>query len=579
MSSPYIVSARKYRPSTFASVVGQGALTRTLKNAIDSGRLAQAYLFCGPRGVGKTSCARIFAKTINCNQRTADGEACGQCDSCRDFERGVSYNVIELDAASNNGVDHMRSLTEQVNVPPASGKYRVFIIDEVHMLSTGAFNAFLKTLEEPPAYAVFILATTEKNKVLPTILSRCQTYDFSRITERDIAGQLKRVADAEGIATEPDALEVIARKADGAMRDALSIFDQVAAASAGNVTYAAAIENLNVLDYDIYFRFTDAFASGSVTDALLLYRRVRDAGFDARFFIAGLAGHVRNMLVALTPATATLLEVGEGAAERYTDMARLFDAPWYYRALELLQECDLNYREASDKQLLTELTLIRLCQLRAPVQTPASAAEDNEPLKAIAPQKNHEQHATETPQSNYHAPVTATVATPPPPPRPRAAARPQGRSIRFNSVAGSGTTDEAAAPKADPPAEASPHNAAPASPDRLEKAWRGFIETNPDKKLLLTAMRRSLPEHLEGARYQLSVYNQAQLQEAENNLTLLADYLRQSTGCPALTLSVREQAPEQRPRHLTPAEMLAEMVKKNPSAARLLTLIDGEQLS
>lgn len=319
MSSPYIVSARKYRPSTFASVVGQTALTRTLKNAIESGRLAQAYLFCGPRGVGKTSCARIFAKTINCEHRTPDGEACGQCDSCRDFERGVSYNVIELDAASNNGVNEMRSLTEQVNVPPATGHYRVFIIDEVHMLSTGAFNAFLKTLEEPPSYAVFILATTEKNKVLPTILSRCQTYDFARITERDIAGQLHRVADAEGITVEDAALEVIARKADGAMRDALSIFDQVAAASGGNVTYSAAIESLNVLDYDVYFRFTDAFAKGDVPASLLLYNQVRDAGFDARFFVNGLAGHVRNLLVARSPETAALLEVGEEGAGRPED--------------------------------------------------------------------------------------------------------------------------------------------------------------------------------------------------------------------------------------------------------------------
>ena len=290
----YIVSARKYRPSTFRSVVGQQALTHTLKSAIESDRLAHAYLFCGPRGVGKTSCARIFAKTINCLNPTADHEACNQCESCVAFNEQRSYNIVELDAASNNSVDDIRNLIDQVRIPPQIGRYRVFIIDEVHMLSQQAFNAFLKTLEEPPAHAIFILATTEKHKIIPTILSRCQIYDFSRITVHDIVEQLQYIASQEGITAEHSALNVIAQKADGAMRDALSIFDQVAAASEGNITYQSTIANLNVLDPDYYFRLVEAFKNCDVPEALLIYKDVRDHGFDSKFFINGLAQHLRD---------------------------------------------------------------------------------------------------------------------------------------------------------------------------------------------------------------------------------------------------------------------------------------------
>lgn len=589
MSSPYIVSARKYRPSTFASVVGQTALTRTLKNAIESGRLAQAYLFCGPRGVGKTSCARIFAKTINCEHRTPDGEACGQCDSCRDFERGVSYNVIELDAASNNGVNEMRSLTEQVNVPPATGHYRVFIIDEVHMLSTGAFNAFLKTLEEPPSYAVFILATTEKNKVLPTILSRCQTYDFARITERDIAGQLHRVADAEGITVEDAALEVIARKADGAMRDALSIFDQVAAASGGNVTYSAAIESLNVLDYDVYFRFTDAFAKGDVPASLLLYNQVRDAGFDARFFVNGLAGHVRNLLVARSPETAALLEVGEEGAGRYLKTATTFPPQWYYKAMDILQSCDLNFREASDKQLLVELALIRLCQLVEP-ENPDDGGNAPEPLKSLrkspqqpAPSPSTSNSSTQLP-TNSTTPTLTNSSTQPPihayapklPKPPRTVVRHAGQSVRLSDLKNAGKQEQSQPKEVEATPE--PESDREVSKEALEKAWEEYLDANTDKKLLLTAMRRSLPTSLGGNRFELTVYNQAQLQEAEMNLVSLAEHLRKATGCPSLTLSVREQAPSERPRHLSPAETLADMVRRFPATGKLLELIDAEQI-
>ena len=314
--SDYIVSARKYRPATFRSVVGQKNLTSTLKNSIESGRLAQAYLFCGPRGVGKTSCARIFAKTINCLSPDAEGEACGQCASCKAIEMGNSFNLVELDAASNNSVDDIRQVTEQVNIPPQVGRYRVFIIDEVHMLSTQAFNAFLKTLEEPPAYAVFILATTEKHKVIPTILSRCQIYDFKRITIDDMAEHLAYVASCEGIEADPKALGVIARKADGAMRDALSIFDQVAASTRGKMTYQAVTENLNVLDYDYFFRLVDGFAAGDVPEALLLYKEVRDKGFDSLFFVNSLAQHIRDLMVAADARTVSLLETPADVSER-----------------------------------------------------------------------------------------------------------------------------------------------------------------------------------------------------------------------------------------------------------------------
>ena len=297
----YIVSARKYRPSTFASVVGQRALTSTLKNAIATGRLAHSYLFCGSRGVGKTSCARIFAKTINCQNPSADGEACNECDSCRAFNDGNSMNIIELDAASNNGVDDIRQLVEQVQTPPSTGRYRVFIVDEVHMLSAAAFNAFLKTLEEPPSYVIFILATTEKQKIIPTILSRCQIYDFNRITVGDMVEHLGYVASQEGITAEPAALNVIARKADGAMRDALSIFDQVAASSRGNITYQSTIDNLNVLDRNYYDRLLDCFLAGKTLEAWIIYKEIRDRGFDSHFFLTGLGDYFRDLMVSLSP--------------------------------------------------------------------------------------------------------------------------------------------------------------------------------------------------------------------------------------------------------------------------------------
>ena len=359
----YIVSARKYRPSTFESVVGQRALTTTLKNAIATQKLAHAYLFCGPRGVGKTTCARIFAKTINCMTPTADGEACNQCGSCVAFNEQRSYNIHELDAASNNSVDDIRQLVEQVRIPPQIGKYKVYIIDEVHMLSASAFNAFLKTLEEPPRHAIFILATTEKHKILPTILSRCQIYDFNRISVEDTVNHLSYVASKEGITAEPEALNVIAMKADGGMRDALSIFDQVVSFTGGNITYKSVIDNLNVLDYEYYFRLTDCFLENKVSDALLLFNDILNKGFDGSHFITGLSSHFRDLLVGKDPVTLPLLEVGASIRQSYQEQAQKCPLPFLYRAMKLCNECDLNYRISKNKRLLVELTLIQVAQL------------------------------------------------------------------------------------------------------------------------------------------------------------------------------------------------------------------------
>ncbi|MCI6727544.1 MAG: DNA polymerase III subunit gamma/tau [Bacteroidales bacterium] len=358
----YIVSARKYRPLTFDSVVGQRALTTTLKNAIASGKLAHAYLFCGPRGVGKTTCARIFARTINCLTPTETGEACGICESCKAFEQQRSFNIHELDAASNNSVEDIRSLIEQVRMPPQVGRYKVFIIDEVHMLSTAAFNAFLKTLEEPPAHAIFILATTEKHKILPTILSRCQIYDFNRMEVADIVGHLKHVAQQEGYDYEEEALSVIARKADGGMRDALSIFDQVAGYSEGHLTYRKVIEDLNVLDYDYYFKIVDQMLGKNIPAVMLTLNEILSKGFAANHFISGFASHLRDLLVSRDAQTLPLLEVSETVRTRYSEQAAKCRPQFLYRALRICNDCDLNYRTSSNKRLLVELTLIQVAQ-------------------------------------------------------------------------------------------------------------------------------------------------------------------------------------------------------------------------
>lgn len=362
----YIVSARKYRPLTFDTVVGQQALTQTLKNAVQSGKLAHAYLFCGPRGVGKTTCARIFAKAINCQSPTSDGEACNECESCKSFNEQRSLNIFELDAASNNSVEHIKTLMEQTRIPPQLGKYKVFIIDEVHMLSTAAFNAFLKTLEEPPAHVIFILATTEKHKILPTILSRCQIYDFERMTVQGTIAHLKHVAEKEGYTYEDEALAVIAEKADGGMRDALSIFDQCASFCQGNITYQKVIEDLNVLDLEYYFNIINLSLENKVSDIMLLLNDVINNGFDGGQLMMGLAKHVRNVLIAKDESTLPLLEVSEQQRERYKEQAKKASAKFLYQALRLANQCDINYRQSSNKRLLVELTLIEIAQITQP---------------------------------------------------------------------------------------------------------------------------------------------------------------------------------------------------------------------
>ena len=410
----YIVSARKYRPSTFESVVGQRALTTTLKNAIATQKLAHAYLFCGPRGVGKTTCARIFAKTINCMTPTADGEACNQCESCVAFNEQRSYNIHELDAASNNSVDDIRQLVEQVRIPPQIGKYKVYIIDEVHMLSASAFNAFLKTLEEPPRHAIFILATTEKHKILPTILSRCQIYDFNRISVEDTVNHLSYVASKEGITAEPEALNVIAMKADGGMRDALSIFDQVVSFTGGNITYKSVIDNLNVLDYEYYFRLTDCFLENKVSDALLLFNDILNKGFDGSHFITGLSSHFRDLLVGKDPVTLPLLEVGASIRQRYQEQAQKCPLPFLYRAMKLCNECDLNYRISKNKRLLVELTLIQVAQLTTEGDDVSGGRGPTKTIKPIftqpaAAQQPQVASATQVQQASLHTSPSSVI--------------------------------------------------------------------------------------------------------------------------------------------------------------------------
>ncbi len=359
----FVVSARKYRPDTFQTVVAQASITNTLKNAIKSSQLAHAYLFCGPRGVGKTTCARIFAQTINCTNLSPEVEACNECDSCKSFKTNRSFNIHELDAASNNSVDDIRNLTDQVRIPPQMGKYSVYIIDEVHMLSSQAFNAFLKTLEEPPKHAIFILATTEKHKIIPTILSRCQIFDFNRIGVSDISGYLEFVAKSEGVQVETEGLNVIAQKADGAMRDALSIFDQIVSFSGKTITYQDIIGNLNVLDYDYYFKIVDQFLKNDVPNVLLIFNEILNNGFDGHHFITGLSNHLRDLLVCKNVETVQLLEVGGEIKERYKAQAQATESGFLLEALQISNECDMQYKISMNKRLLIELSLIRIAQL------------------------------------------------------------------------------------------------------------------------------------------------------------------------------------------------------------------------
>jgi DNA polymerase-3 subunit gamma/tau len=365
----FIVSARKYRPATFASVVGQSHITTTLKNAILNDHLAQAFLFCGPRGVGKTTCARILAKTINCHHITSEGEACGECESCVAFQNNASFNIHELDAASNNSVEDIRNLVEQVRYPPQNGKYKIYIIDEVHMLSNAAFNAFLKTLEEPPRYAIFILATTEKHKIIPTILSRCQIYDFNRIQISDIANHLASIAEKEGIKAEPQALHLIAQKADGGLRDALSMFDLIVTFSADNtITYQKTIENLHILDYDYYFRITDCLWQNDLSQTLLIFDEILKKGFDGHLFVIGLAEHWRNLLVSKDTQTIVLLQTADEIKKRYAEQAKNLPLSWLISAMNVLQQVDIQYKNSKNPKLLVEIALMKIAYLQKAIE-------------------------------------------------------------------------------------------------------------------------------------------------------------------------------------------------------------------
>lgn len=614
-SQPYMVSARKYRPATFDSVVGQQALTRTLKNAIAAHKLAQAYLFTGPRGVGKTSCARIFAKTINCLSPTPDGEACGVCDSCRAINEGNSFNIIELDAASNNSVEDIRSITEQVKIAPQVGSYRVFIIDEVHMLSAAAFNAFLKTLEEPPSYVIFILATTEKHKVIPTILSRCQIYDFKRITINDMVDHLERVARQEGVDATREALGVIAEKADGAMRDALSIFDQVAASSMGRITYESAIENLNVLDYDYYFRLIEAFRGADVASALLIYKEIRDKGFDSLFFINGLAAHIRNLMAAADPRTTVLLETSQEIAARYCEQARTLPLPWYYTAMRLLNECDVQYRGSTGKRLLVELTLIRLCQLLNPPQPPFDRIDDVPELQKPAwrpPTSSSQPQSISQPQGSTIAPQPQSSSQPQPPvssetpespvppvasdPAPATYAAPAHGSPTPAPVGmASGPAAAAAAAERPRPAssprvasfrlrEVSSADAAHSFERKAEsytyeqfmEAWAEFAANNPHLHILVNGMRNLSPEPVGDNTYRVVVGHPALLQSFETSMPQLLSFLRGRLGNDFVTVKVEVTDIPAESKMLPAAEFLKKVVADNPSLGELLRDLDAE---
>ena len=532
----YIVSARKYRPSTFRSVVGQKSLTTTLKNAIQSNKLAHAYLFCGPRGVGKTSCARIFAKTINCLNPTADGEACNACESCRAFNEQRSYNIHELDAASNNSVDDIRTLIDQVRIPPPIGKYKVFIIDEVHMLTTAAFNAFLKTLEEPPHHALFILATTEKHKVLPTILSRCQIYDFSRISIADMVEHLQYVSSQEGVTAEPEALNVIAQKADGGMRDALSIFDQVVSFTNGNITYQAVIDNLNVLDYEYYFRLTDAILSGNVRASLLILNEILGKGFDGQNIITGLAGHFRDLLVCRDESTLVLFEVGASIRERYKEMAKHCPDQLLFKAIELANTCDLNYRASRNKRLLLELTLIQLCQLtqvavddkkKALIEPIAGTNPSSQAVNSGQPQQPPQAPsvtaAAGAPQvMSTHMPSSVPAPPPSTAPNPaRKTARPMGISMKEIGVE---------KPKQQTVQQATTNVKEVVTPfdnDSLVREWDNYAATIDKKVYLKNTMINCKPTLQENYYFEVAVHNPGQQEELINNAIHILPFLRQ----------------------------------------------------
>ena len=594
----YIVSARKYRPSNFDSVVGQSALTTTLKNAVKSGKLAHAYLFCGPRGVGKTTCARIFAKAINCQHPTPDGEACNECESCQSFNEQRSLNIFELDAASNNSVEHIKKIMEQTRIPPQLGRYKVFIIDEVHMLSQAAFNAFLKTLEEPPSYVIFILATTEKQKILPTILSRCQIYDFERMTVADTIAHLKGVADKEGIKYEEEALTVIAEKADGGMRDALSIFDQAASFCQGNITYAKVIEDLNVLDSDYYFQIVDLSIANKVSDIMLLLNGIISKGFDPGQCVAGLARHIRNVLMAKDPATLPLLETSEGNRQKFQQQAIQAPMTFLYQALRLLNQCDINYRNSGNKRLLVELTLIEVAQI--------TQADDDTPVAGRKPRRLKSLFHNLIGQSRPKtaAPQVAAAVTPSAnrsagvsPATPSSKYDPNNRPVLKSASAG-GTPEiglswknvrEMARRKKNK-ISLIPGMLAPTDPNMkniatdnqfsqqdLELQWMSMCNRMPQKLSgIATRMKNMNPTILDFPHLEVVVENQIQLDQMSTIKGSIVNTLKLYLQNNAITLDMRLAERQEQVKILTRREQFEEMSKLNPAVDKLRDLLDLE---
>ena len=600
----YIVSARKYRPTTFESVVGQRALTTTLKNAIATGKLAHAYLFCGPRGVGKTTCARIFAKTINCMHPTADGEACNECESCKAFNEQRSYNIHELDAASNNSVDDIRQLVEQVRIPPQIGKYKVYIIDEVHMLSTSAFNAFLKTLEEPPRHAIFILATTEKHKILPTILSRCQIYDFNRISVEDTVAHLAYVASKEGVTAEPEALNIIAMKADGGMRDALSIFDQVVSFTGGNITYQNAIENLNVLDYEYYFRLTDYFLENKVPDSLLLFNEVLNKGFDGNHFITGLSSHFRDLLVSKDASTLPLLQVGASIRDRYQAQAQKCPLPFLYRAMKLCNDCDLNYRTSKNKRLLVELTLIQLAQITSGEEEAISGGRS--PKQVIKPIFNQQTAPSQQPQQ---APTPAPQVQPAPTVQPTTTVQQPLRQQTSSSVAASllakekeekkipvmkmgglgvsikqhpqtsaSSTEKAAVTTTTPtPAPQQPEEDYIFNERDVNYYWQEYAGQLPNEQVAIAKrMRHMHPTLLNDTTFEVTVDNDLIAKDFNALVPSIQNYLRTRLKNRKVTMTVRISAPDEKPHAYGRVEKFQMMAQKNEALLKLKDVLGLE---
>ncbi len=567
----YIVSARKYRPMTFESVVGQSALTTTLMKSIQTGHLAHAYLFCGPRGVGKTTCARIFAKTINCLSPKSDGEACGECESCRAFNEQRSLNIYELDAASNNGVEEIKKLIEQTRIPPQVGKYKVFIIDEVHMLSNAAFNAFLKTLEEPPHYVIFILATTEKHKLLPTILSRCQIYDFNRMNIQDTVAHLQHVAEKEGITAEPAALHVIAEKADGGMRDALSIFDQVAAFCSGNITYKQTIENLNVLDYDYYFKLVDLFLECKIPDVIATYNDIVGKGFEGNHFINGLNNHFRNLLLCRDKQTAQLMDVSQEVRTRYHEQSSKCKPQFLYRAIRKCTDCDLNYKMSQNKRLLVEITLIETAQLTQD----DGASSGRRPTKRLKPIFN-EAPAKQT-VTAASTPSAAPVA-PAAPSRPRPvapAAKPASVltsvSIRSLGSIGGGVVSEPATGTLASDSNVTNNIDPNAKLDliRLMTEIKIYANTLDDSQVgMKSRLMRTAPTVVDDNTFEFVADNPMVRKEFEELAPKLTSYLAGKFRMAKVNMRISVTDFKLKPR-LTKAQLFTKMKEKNPALAIL----------